>query len=690
MFEDHANQYRPILENDPPVFFDRVNTPWDQVPDLEEYNQHAYNRIVRSLKQLQSTHGTVVEANSQGLLILGEAGTGKTHLLMRVARNLSASNHILFVRKPNNESAVAQHIWTEIVNSFARSMPASGNKRSQLDDLLAHVFTAVLVPEFEQDILDGKSPDLKRRWADRLKADPYNLFTMLGNGEKRQSNMEMLRRRTLRYLQRKHPEVDQNIARALITYCFVATDDRKRLLLTWLSGQDIDTQEADTLGLTNAWVSVDETSDDKSVQLKREDQALRAIRTIGVLSTYYQPLILAFDQLEGLRGNEQLTRRWGDTVREIFTMTPNLLIITCIFPSLWKEWFSSTFNTYDQSVAERIAQQKISLESFTPEHGLKLLATHLEPFFLRHRLPTNIFPFTEEDIQAICKQATSPRKFLQAAHGLFEDWLDGTVATTQTINKPTVVTQEAIANLIRSAMLEFENEHRVGYSPQIPIEQDSFGRVRNILETLLAFSEDPITYGRATCGGKVMPPNILLRGHRESGPLCVAVSYAEGNSLAACVRNLLTVVKEGTQTRQAILLRDERCRAPGKVTAENLVEFERLGGIYLRAGDKELAILNAIYDTLVAVEEHDLSIGTHFIDKRQFVQFLRQEGTARRSHFLRSVADLFLPLGQFLTVAAGPTPQPPVPPVPSPKKTRTISLEKRPLPTPLTRKRAGL
>jgi hypothetical protein len=34
MTPDTTNQFRTILENDPPRFFDRVNTPWDLVPDL--------------------------------------------------------------------------------------------------------------------------------------------------------------------------------------------------------------------------------------------------------------------------------------------------------------------------------------------------------------------------------------------------------------------------------------------------------------------------------------------------------------------------------------------------------------------------------------------------------------------------------------------------------------------------------
>jgi hypothetical protein len=48
-------------------------------------------------------------------------------------------------------------------------------------------------------------------------------------------------------------------------------------------------------------------------------------------------------------------------VREIFTMTPNFLIVTCIFPSLWESWFKEEL---DRSVSERIAQQTVTLDTF--------------------------------------------------------------------------------------------------------------------------------------------------------------------------------------------------------------------------------------------------------------------------------------------------------------------------------------
>jgi hypothetical protein len=644
MHQDQAERYRPILEAHPPKFLDRVNTPWDHVPDLTEYNQDAYKRIVRTLKRLATKRtgdglsGQEVESNSQGILVLGEAGTGKTHLLMRVARDLSGTNHILFVRRPNNEDAVAQHIWANMVYSLSRSLPTSGSQKTQLDDLLAHVFTDVLIPEFERDIEEGNDADQRRRWVKDLQTDPYNLFQMLGEGERRQKNMELIRRRTLRYLQTIHPDVDQRIAHVLITYCFVAREDRKRVLLTWLSGQDVDETEAKALGLEPSWVKIDETSADVSTQQQREEQALRAIRTIGILSTHYQPLILAFDQLEGLKDQEKLSQRWGDNVREIFTMTPNLLVITCIFPSLWESWFCRTL---DPAVTQRVAQQIVTLESFGPQHGLKMLATHMEPSFTDHRLPTSIYPFSEDDVAGLCNKATSPRIFIQNARSLFEAWLDDDVPINvpSKPETPKIVTSKALDDLIRSTLDQFEKGHLDSFDREIPNEQDAFGRMRNIVETILAHSGVKVAYDKASCGSKVMPPNLIVRSSDNGESLCLCINNAEGNSFTARMRNLAEVMRSGKGPKKVILVRDRRCKAAGTKGQEYVETVQEMGAAYLPAGSSEVAILNAIYDTLVAIEEHDLSIGDHEIDKKRFVEFLRSEGLGRRTQLLRNAAN---------------------------------------------------
>ncbi|PHS10626.1 MAG: hypothetical protein COA78_11250, partial [Blastopirellula sp.] len=635
MHPDIDNDYRPLLEEDPPKFVDRVDTPWSKVPDLAEYNHRAYRRIKRALKQMQREQ-SVESSPSQGILVLGEAGTGKTHLLMRVANNLSDTNHILFVRKPNNEEAVAQHIWSNIVTSLAYSVPSSSTHCSQMDDLLAHVFSKVLIPEFEEDIRQGKDVEQRRRWVELLQANPFNLFSMLGEGERRQANMKTIRNRTLRYLQVHSPDVDQQIARVLITYCFVVREDRKRLLLMWLSGQDVDETAAEQLGLPTSWVSTEETDTDTSAQQQREEQALRAIRTIGILSTHYQPLILAFDQLEGLRDEERLTQRWGDVVREIFTMTPNMLIVTCIFPSLWETWFSPTL---DASVTERVSQTQITLEQFETRHGLTMLETHLEDSFNQYRLPTNLYPFERTDIETLCNRSSSPRTFVQNARSLFDDWLDEEADVDDWEHQSSqdqIVTQSAIDKKLEERLTAFEQQQSLVYHQEFPIEEDFFGRIRSIMKTVLEKSSVSCRYERARYGTRVMPPNFVMQPTDGSPSVCIAIMQRNANAFAARLKNLRAV--RGEQFQELVIIRDRRCSPLGPRCREHLDEIQEEGTEYILADIDEVTLLQSIYDVLVPIEEHDVTIGSHEVDKAQFVQYLYAHNIDRRSQLFRKTA----------------------------------------------------
>lgn len=203
---------------------------------------------------------------------------------MRVARNLSETNHILFIRKPNNEDAVAQHIWANVVSSLTRTLPTKNSERSQLDDLLANVFSKVLIPNSSRTSVRTK---MRTRNDGSLAFKPLQPVQHAGGRRKAAGQSRPHSEANAQTVfQFTHPDRNQTIARVLITYCFVAREDRKRVLLTWLAGQDVDELEAKDLGLPPSWVTLNETSSDTSTQQQREEQAhLRAIRTVGILST---------------------------------------------------------------------------------------------------------------------------------------------------------------------------------------------------------------------------------------------------------------------------------------------------------------------------------------------------------------------------------------------------------------------
>ena len=649
---DERNVYRKRLDDDPPAFLDRVNTPWDVVPDLEEYNEHAFSRIHRTLRELARRDSGQPEGNSRGILILGEAGTGKTHLLMRVARNLSQTNHILFVRKPNNEEAVAQHIWKNIVDSLSRKLSTEAGARSQLDDMLAHIFSKVLLPGFREDIAQGIDVETRQRWIDRLEADPYQLFEMLGDGERRSDNLDRIRRRTLRFLRTEHPDANQEIAHVLITYCLVSREEHKRLLLNWLGGSEIEESEAKSLGLTPGWFPIDETSTDAAVSQQREELALRAIQTVGILATYYHPLILTFDQLEGLRNQTPLTHRWGDVVREIFTMAPNYLIVTCIFPSLWETWFRAEL---DQSAAERIAQQTIELERFEPAYGARMLARHLEASVLRHNLPTNIYPFTVADIEQLCQQATSPRSFLQGARGAFERWLDGESSSSQplALTEQDILATEDVERVLRESLDGCELAAKADGGPEQLLDHDLFGQMQNLVLAFLKSCNASVQLTKASYRNQVMPANIIIT-HRQTGArLCLATLNCEGNAAAARLRNLNHCQKQGG-FRRLVMIRDRRCRKLGARSLDRIREAEEGGAVFVDAGRQELAWLSALYSTLVAIEERDLTVGRHVLELSHYAAFLKNNRILIQSEVFRGIGEACPPLAELVGVNAPP------------------------------------
>ena len=86
----------------------------------------------------------------------------------------------------------------------------------------------------------------------------------------------------------------------------------------WLAGNILTDEEAETIGLPN-W----------GEEISKEAFSLEAISVLGKLSVLDEPLIIIFDQLEGLGllHNQEILLNFGEAIKEIFTHVPNSLII---------------------------------------------------------------------------------------------------------------------------------------------------------------------------------------------------------------------------------------------------------------------------------------------------------------------------------------------------------------------------
>jgi hypothetical protein len=132
---------RRLAEAPNPFSSSRVDTPFQTFADDRQVHEAAFRRLSAVL------HGVAGDANrqSQGAVLIGEPGAGKTHLVMRLAGEVLQSNRLLFVRQPTQAATVLFHIYSRTLESLVE--PVGQGPHSQLDLLLIRAIRRIFASE---------------------------------------------------------------------------------------------------------------------------------------------------------------------------------------------------------------------------------------------------------------------------------------------------------------------------------------------------------------------------------------------------------------------------------------------------------------------------------------------------------------------------------------------------------------
>jgi len=384
----------------------RVDTPFQNHIDLDEIFYEEFERlksIITDIKNDQENH------QSKGAVVTGEAGTGKTHLMMRLAKNRLKQNRLLFIRQPNNLNSVLYHIYSRVLESFVEKVPNSAY--CQLEHLLATSFFKIIRESFvefhdEQStgILDyfRKLTDKDKYLVKILSTDPLNLYKKLGEDGARNKREYWQRIETILddWWKRNHGDVGYSsiLLKGIVKFCSYSDTHKKKLVGKWLSGNELEKRESESIGLKN-WCDDD----------NKEAFSLEAMTVFGKLSIMDEPLIIIFDQLEGLglEYNQNLLHSFGDAIKELFTYVPNSLIILNLFSERW-EYFKEFF---DGSVVGRVSQCQIVLNQPSPDKLKRILAAKAQA----QRIDIEQI-FTLEDLEDILSQNSIREVLNRASH----------------------------------------------------------------------------------------------------------------------------------------------------------------------------------------------------------------------------------------------------------------------------------
>ena len=611
-----------------PFSSSRVDTPFQHHPDFADTYHREFQILQTALNNIKSDPNH----QSKGVVVIGEPGTGKTHLMMRLAHERLSSNRLLFIRQPNNAQSVLYHIYSRILESLVEK---AGNL-PQLYSLIINTF---------RKIVSLNDRDVTQKDIDILKA----LYDLEDNSISALSKENTQRKREYwQYIEKIINEwwmsnyapgsFALSIIKGMVKYCSYTDYKYRNITTRWLAGNVLTDEEAETVGLPN-W----------GEEISKEAFSLEAISVLGKLSILDEPLIIIFDQLEGLglSHNQEILLNFGEAIKEIFTHVPNSLIILNLFPDRWEK-FQTIF---DQSIIGRVSQYQVSLRQPTEAEVKSILKVKiqtvditLEQLFLPEdlddilgkkpiraalnraakyydyrvngiSLPDERKPIRELDSNEKIEQQL---KFLQQQQQTSMEVLSQLI---QAIQSPNSVDLSNLQNKLATYLsgetaipinpvIEYLNEHRIEleqkyHNPSIISDGDDVGKLKNIAEALTHIQSFKLTQYRL--GKKVLPEHIVI----EKGNQNHVIAFLEinGSPFTNRITNFNELVINNSQSK-FYLIRDERQPdITGKVGKERIQQLENsANGNFVLFNKADRILFDLIYDLIISVYNKDLDI----------------------------------------------------------------------------------
>ena len=249
----------------------RVDHPFQKYPDYSQLYQEQFTTLQAVVSEIKADSNH----QSKGAVVIGEAGSGKTHLMMRLAQTVLTTNRLLFIRQPNHPEAVLFHIYSRVLESFVQIIP--NTQYTQLDYLLAQGFIKFL--QSQSSRLSAKGKELLQT----VSESELTLFEILNQGStrKKQQSWQQLERYLIDWWTKTYGGAGSALAiiKGMIKYCRYRSPYYKQLITRWLAGGELSDSENEQIGLDN-W----------SEQLSREAFALEALSIFGKFSLLDEPL----------------------------------------------------------------------------------------------------------------------------------------------------------------------------------------------------------------------------------------------------------------------------------------------------------------------------------------------------------------------------------------------------------------
>jgi hypothetical protein len=580
-----------------------VADPWHwDVVDVPEIHDTAFDLCRRALDHVRQ------HRQSTSVLLHGDAGSGKTHLLARLKAWLGGELTIYGAAPPAIFISVRmqtspQMIWRHLQARFGEDLlRETANGRTQLE--------RILLPRLAEVCPEIGEP---RSWLERVQREWRTSPAIVEEVEEALDRLDHLAGLN-----------DRDLA---IVLGYFLLGRHRRDVRAWLRGESLPEAALEQLGLKS------------EVEGDPEERARTLVLSLCRMTGPAMPIIFCFDQVEALQAHPNDLaglHRFGQMVSLLRDETQNTLLISCILSvfidSLHRAVISSDYDRMK-------AFGHLPLRALDPGEAKRLVEARLtaspELRRLRHAKRDRFWPLTETVVdQALARNINTPRALLSYCADRFElDWRPELHR-----NPPTT-----------AEFLTREMEERLENAAAMVKPAETGTILAHGLPLLLQMVD-----ARWERGATAPLKGLELVLESSEGRLAISLCNQNNmTSLATHLRRLRDQMRERileeTGGERYLLLRDLRLpiSSLARRTREYREELLALGFHWIGVTAEMVAALDALRRLLSEAKAGDLANGGEAIPEAAVQEWVRAN-LATRLRPLRDLLEALLPDGATL------------------------------------------
>ncbi|QSJ19515.1 ATP-binding protein [Nostoc sp. UHCC 0702] len=352
-------------------------------PDVPTLNAHASDAVFQAIEMVRTSQSSQDKVTS--IAITAQLGVGKTHILSRIRHCLERQGGALFVYAGVNNYTDLTLIKYQFQQTLADSLSHTG---SQGVMQWQEVATAMANEGFKA--INPNAPSLSSQ-------ELINRFDKVSASWSAKN--KHLMNTLIKQVIKTKPNADPYILRAIL---WTLSETQVSFAIKWLSGDELAQSNAEVLGLPNS----SKTNQD------REAEALKNIQQILNLVSYYNPVIICFDEID-VKNNStddgwttpmviaDLVKRLHDTLEQS-ELSQGLVILTVMQPDTWRNQIDSmpgSGGTPDR-ISKYTQRKPIDLKHISGDSMVELMTIWLNNFYQIKQLvpPHPLYPFEVDKV----------------------------------------------------------------------------------------------------------------------------------------------------------------------------------------------------------------------------------------------------------------------------------------------------